>query len=471
VYAALTKMGFTSEQVGSLLIAAEMKAAGLDELKKYEQEQLRLAVAKRKAAITTKRKKIAALGKRQVRLRKERDSVSPASKRPNLAAHRSVLVELRDLERELAFCKNWVAQKTRVLAAKEGSLKTLDADIAAKRYRLCFGSKKLLAQRPAAHNAETTPFASVEDWRKAWSVARDGQWWSVGRTAAPQGNAEVQWNPESKQLRLRLTNRIAEERMAALGVPTSGGNPKIMAQRMTCRFVIIDDVDFLSHRGAAKDALTSAYGVKPVTMRILKRIGDDGMDAWYVQATVDVDTGFQPESATQRRDGVMGVDMNVRGVAWCAVKPDGNRLVVDGIAQRGFFHWDLRGKTEDERKQTIGTVAAQLVAIASHLSLPVALENLDFSTKKAGLKAGVVNQRFNEMLSSFATTKFSELLSRGCEKRGIAVYRVNPLYSSVGGYVKYGRLNHCSPMSPLRTGWLGKRSLAPPGKRMVQLIL
>jgi len=83
---------------------------------------------------------------------------------------------LREIPSELAFCHNWVRQKERVLESKRGSLRNLVADIEAGKYSLCFGSRKLLAQRPTEHNQATTPFASLDDWRKAWASARDGQW-------------------------------------------------------------------------------------------------------------------------------------------------------------------------------------------------------------------------------------------------------------------------------------------------------
>lgn len=457
-YAGLKKLGFTSEQVGSLLIAAEMKVAALDEVKKREREQLMRAIAKRKAAITAKSKKIVALTKRLARLQKQHTKLTPRGGEPRTPEYTTVLRHLREVAAELAFCQNWVRQKSQVLVAKEDTLKALQAAMATHRYALCFGSKKLLAQRPSEHNADTTPFTSLESWRAAWDTARNGQWWSVGKAAKPQGNAELQWLPDTQQLRLRLTDQVADARMLAAGVPLEGGNARVMSQRMACRFIVIDGVDFTSHRGAARTALLEAFGRLPVTMRVLKCLGESGEVAWYVQASVEVETGYHGEAAATRTAGVLGTDLNARGVAWCAVKPDGNRLVVAGVPQRGFIPWDLRGKHEAERQQIIGTVTAQVGAIAHRLKVAVALENLDFSAKKAGLKAGAVDKRYNEMLSGLASAQYSELLARRCEKLGLTTYKVNPLYSSVGGFVKYGRLNRCTA-DEAAAHWLARQAL------------
>jgi hypothetical protein len=311
---------------------------------------------------------------------------------------------LREIPSELAFCRNWVAQKERVLESKRGSLRSLVADIDAGRYSLCFGSKKLLAQRPAEHNQETTPFASTEDWRKAWAVARDGQWWSVGTATKPQGNPEIQWLPETRQLRLRLTDKMAYTRMDARGVPRDGGKQSDMPKRMQCRFVVLDGVDFTSHKGLVSAALKGAFGRLPVSMRVLSRLQEDGTVAWYVQASVDVPTGFVQETARSRESGVMGLDLNARGVAWGVVKPDGNRQVIDGKPQRGFVVWDLKVKSDEERKQIVGTVVLGLAEKAQQLGVAVAIENLDFATKKLTMRAGAVSKRYNEMLSSLASS-------------------------------------------------------------------
>lgn len=163
-YAALKKCDFSSEQVGLLLIAVEMRHAGLVELKKYEQGQLELAIAKRERAVRDKQKKIATLEKQQDKLRAKRDKLAPKPGKPRSKKYREALAKLREIPSELALCRNWVEQKERVLEAKRGLLQRLVADVEAGRYSLCFGSKKLLAQRPTAHNENTTPFTSLDDW-------------------------------------------------------------------------------------------------------------------------------------------------------------------------------------------------------------------------------------------------------------------------------------------------------------------
>lgn len=453
-YAELKKLEFTSKQVESLLTAAEMKRAGLIEASKFQLRQLELVIYKRERALAEKRKKIRSLEKRQVALRAKRADYAPKPGKERTKRYLKALVTLRDVDAELAFCRNWVRQKERVLRDKLGRLERQRADFASDRLSLCFGSKRLLAQRPSEHNAETTPFSTFAEWQATWAEARDGQWWSIGHTDKPSGNAEVQWLPETNQLRIRLTDKVAHRLMDEQGVPRDGGPQSASPKRMKCRFVVINGVDFISHKGEARKALLAAMGKQPVTMRVLYRLQPDGSRAWYVQASIDLPTGFKPETATSREAGVLGMDFNARGVAWCAVKPDGNRL----RDQHGFLSWSLKGRTDLERRQEIGTVVAQLARHAKRLKLPVVIEALDFKTKKAAARAGAVNKRSNDMLAALPSAQFAEMVERACEKQHLKLYSVNPLFSSVGGFTKYGRPNRMNADTSAAL-WLGRQAL------------
>jgi hypothetical protein len=311
-----------------------------------------------------------------------------------------------------------------------------------------------LAQRPAAHNADTTPFGTLDAWESAWATARDGQWWSNGHTAEENGNKEVRWLPETNQLRIRLTDRLAHARMDERGVPRSGTQQKFMPLRMQCRFVVLDGVDFTSQKGAARAALLDAFGKRPVTMRVLCRLQAEGSRAWYVRASLDVPSGLETSRPVTRESGLLGLDFNARGVAWCAVKPAGNRL----RDQHGFMPWQLKGLTDAERRQVIGTTVAQLARHAKRLSKAVAIESLDFSTKRVTARAGAVNKRYNDMLDSLPSGQFEPLMLRACEKQHLTMYSVNPVYSSVGGFAKFGRANRMNADTSAAL-WIGRQAL------------
>ena len=62
------------------------------------------------------------------------------------------------------------------------------------------------------------------------------------------------------------------------------------------------------------------------------------------------------------------------------------------------------------------------------------------------------------MLSSMATTKFHSALTRCAHKKMIDVYVVNPCYSSVGGFTKYGFINHVG-VDIAASHWLARQAI------------
>ncbi|MGB7421944.1 MAG: hypothetical protein WA917_08720 [Comamonas sp.] len=120
--------------------------------------------------------------------------------------------------------------------------------------------------------------------------------------------------------------------------------------------------------------------------------------------------------------------------------------------------WDLKGLSAGERRQAIGTVVTEIARHAKRLKLAVAIENLDFTTKKLTAKAGRVNKRYNDMLGAMPSSQFEEMVAHACEREHLMLYSVNPLYSSVGGFAKYGRANRMNADTSAAL-WIGRQAL------------
>ncbi|MHC5721733.1 MAG: IS200/IS605 family accessory protein TnpB-related protein, partial [Nostoc sp.] len=65
-------------------------------------------------------------------------------------------------------------------------------------------------------------------------------------------------------------------------------------------------------------------------------------------------------------------------------------------------------------------------------------EELDFSDKKERL--GEESPKYARMLSSWAYSRFYELLQSILSNRGVELTKVNPAYSSLIGLVKYMKM-------------------------------
>jgi hypothetical protein len=68
------------------------------------------------------------------------------------------------------------------------------------------------------------------------------------------------------------------------------------------------------------------------------------------------------------------------------------------------------------------------------------------------------NQKYNKMLTQFAKSQFSEMIHRKTEILGMKLYLVNPTYSSVGGFSKYGFINKIK-VDISAALWLARQSI------------
>ena len=62
------------------------------------------------------------------------------------------------------------------------------------------------------------------------------------------------------------------------------------------------------------------------------------------------------------------------------------------------------------------------------------------------------------MLNSFAKKQFSDMIARKTERLGVNLYLVNPAYSSIGGFSKYGIMNKL-PVDIAASLWLARQAL------------
>ena len=90
----------------------------------------------------------------------------------------------------------------------------------------------------------------------------------------------------------------------------------------------------------------------------------------------------------------MGIDLNQKGLAYCIVKQDGNKLnhsKSNNIQYKptGFIQWDLENKTTEQRQWLISNKITELLAIAQSFGIyNIAIENLDFSSTINHMNSG-----------------------------------------------------------------------------------
>lgn len=190
-------------------------------------------------------------------------------------------------------------------------------------------------------------------------------------------------------------------------------------------------------------SLESSFG-KQVSSRIgnfdrnINRLPSTGAKTWHFYRKDGrwcVAVQFTPlpvKPATYDRNyGCIGIDMNPGSIGWAYCDKEGNLRAHGQIPL-------IMGLPSGKQDAQIVDACLQLATLAKTYACPIVCEELDFSRKKEQLRER--GRKYARMLSSWAYSRFYELLSSICSNRGIELITVNPAYTSVIGLVKFARM-------------------------------
>lgn len=305
--------------------------------------------------------------------------------------------------------------KKRKLAAKQEKLQRLKDDLANKRVRVAFGSKKLFrSQYYLAENG----FNSKEDWNIAWQKSRDRKFFLVGSKDETGGNQSCQLVENEDQtfdLYLRIPN--------ALITPEQ---PKILHLRNitfpygyeTISAAVTANLE--RSQTAVKDRM-SQQG-QALSFRFYR----DDQDRWKLFVITDLP---EVEQISNKQLGRLGIDLNEDHVAVTEIDRFGN------FVKSQSFPLVTYGKSRHQTLALIGDVAKDIVQWAVDVQKPIVLEKLDFQQKKAQLEQSSPSRA--RQLSSFAYAATRRMIAGRAYHFGIQAFYVNPAFTSVIGRSKY----------------------------------
>ena len=311
-----------------------------------------------------------------------------------------------------------VHHKKRRLVNLRSRLFQLEADIAAGRVRLCFGSKRLWHRQ---HELEANGYASHEEWLADWQDARNDEFFVLGsrdETAGCQLCVATVADDGTLTLRLRMPDCLRAERGRYLvieGVRFAHGHEQVLA-------ALASNADYAAHRSQHDER-----GARATTLgqAISYRFKRDAR-GWRVFATTRL---MAVPVITDRRRGAIGVDLNADHLAVAETDASGNPVNAFSVPLVTY------GKTTHQAEAIIGEAVASVVGYAREAGKPMVIERLDFRQKKAALEGE--SPGYSRMLSSFSYGKVGAyFLSRG-HREGVEVNHVNPAFSSVVGRVKF----------------------------------
>ena len=378
----LPRFGLTGRQFNSLRIDLDARVAAAKASQKRHLSTLGTMIENLKVRIAKGAKRL------ESTRRRERHHVhDEGTKRQDLT------FRLHNLNRRLASLSD---RRARV-----------EADSAAGRVRLSFGGRRLFRHQFALSKSG---FRSLAEWRQAWQRSRSGQFLCVGAGEETAGNQTCTLLPDGR-LRLRLPDALAAQ---------NGGS----------KYLLLEGIAFTRGSGKRKHAvpdIQAAIAVgAPVTYRFLRR-QRKGRDAWYVQATVDVPAA---SVVTDARLGAIGVDINPAHVDAAEVDRCGNPLAARTIPIR------VVGRSHEQAKASLCDASADLVAHAKATGRPLVIERPVFRDVKKELRYR--SPRLARLLSSFAFDAFGQALRSRAAREGVEIIEVNPAFTSVIGYAKFG---------------------------------
>ena len=311
-----------------------------------------------------------------------------------------------------------VHHKRRRLANLRFRLAGLEADVAAGRVRLCFGSKRLWRQQYELH---ANGYGSHEEWLSDWRDSRSDEFFVLGsrdETAGCQLCVATIAEDGSLNLRVRMPDALAEQHGRYLliqNVRFAYGHEQVLAALQSNA-----EYTRCGREHGEKEAHSTNLG-----QAISYRFKRDARGWRVFVATRMMDVPV----VTDRRRGAIGVDLNADHLAVAETDASGNCLNAWRVPLATY------GKSTHQTEALIGDAVAGVVEYARDAGKPIVIEELDFRQKKAVLEGE--SRRYSRMLSSFSYGKVKAyFLSRGY-REGVEVHQVNPAYSSVIGRVKF----------------------------------
>ena len=262
-----------------------------------------------------------------------------------------------------------VHQKRRRLGNLRNRLAALQADIAAGRVRLCFGSKRLWRKQ---HHLEANGYGSHEAWLRDWRDARSGEFFVLGsrdETAGCQLCVTSIAGDGLLTLRLRMPGCLAKQygkHVIIEGVRFAYGHEQALA-------ALQSNAEYARHRRQHGEKAARATNLGQAISYRFKRDGK----GWRVFATTEV---MDVAVVTNRSLGAVGVDLNAGHLAVAETDASGNYLRAWRVPLVTY------GKSLHQAEALIGDAVARVVKHARGVGKPIVIERLDFRQKKAALE-------------------------------------------------------------------------------------
>ena len=362
IYAQLKEeFNLTTRAIDAIMSNMLGRYEAIKELKKFEQKSLE--------------RKISTLEKELTRLKDER-----ALQRINLNNNLKDFnfVKYKNLKIKIYWKENR-------LNTKKQKLKNLKNEIETGKYKVCFGTKKLLQK----------------DY-KEFVKKRDSEIYFLGRAGEKScnNNFQVEYSSKTNQFYFRIRKEIDLE------------NDKFVYGKFN--FNNKNHTNLLKNLLRTKESALT-YRIKVKDNKVLLQI------IYNFEHNKDL-------CITRNSYGVVGVDFNKGFVSVSETDKYGNLI--------NTFNIDYQYSKGNQTTNDFQVIATTLKDYCLNTGKDLVMEKLDFTKKKDNLisKRG---KKYNEMLSTLAYSKFDSIITSKCAKNRIFLHKVNPAWTSWIAKQKY----------------------------------
>ena len=362
IYAQLKEeFNLTSRAIDAILSNMLGSYESIKELKEFERKSLE--------------RKILSLEKDLTKLKDKRTlqriSLNNDSKNFNFTKYRNLKIKIY-----------W---KQNRLNTKKQKLKNLETEIETGKYKVCFGTKKLLQK----------------DY-KEFVKKRDSEIYFLGRAGdnACNLNFQVEYSSKINQFYFKIRKEIDLE------------DDKFVYGQFN--FNNKNYTNLLKNLLRTKESALT-YRIKIKNNRVFLQI------IYNFKHNKDL-------CVTRDSYGVVGVDFNKGFVSVSETDKYGNLI--------NTFNIDYQYSKGNQTTNDFQNIATRLKDYCLNTGKDLVIEKLDFTKKKDNLisKKG---KKYNEMLSTLAYSKFDSIITSKCAKNRIFLHKVNPAWTSWTAKQKY----------------------------------
>ena len=271
------------------------------------------------------------------------------------------------------------------LNTKKQKLKNLESEIESSKYKVCFGTKKLLKK----------------DY-KEFVKKRDSEIYLLGRAGDNTCNLnfQVEYSSKLNQFYFKIRKEIDLE------------DDKFVYGQFYFNNKIYTNL--LKNLLRTKESALT-YRIKVKDNKVLLQI------IYNFEHNKDL-------CVTRNSYGVVGVDFNKGFVSVSEIDKYGNLI--------NTFNIDYQYSKGNQTTNDFQYIATKLKDYCLNTGKDLVIEKLNFTKKKDNLisKRG---KKYNEMLSSLAYSKFDSIITSKCVKNRIFLHKVNPAWTSWIAKQKY----------------------------------